>query len=39
MREELGVKSDDLVIISVGELNENKNHQVIIRAMAELHNP
>ena len=39
MREELGVKSDDVVIISVGELNENKNHQVIIRAMAELHNP
>lgn len=39
MREQLGLRPDDFVIISVGELNENKNHQVIIRAMAELSNP
>lgn len=38
-REKLGLKPDDFVLISVGELNENKNHQVIIRAMAELNNP
>ena len=27
------------MIISVGELNDNKNHKVIIEAMAELKNP
>lgn len=35
-RDEVGVPRDSFVLMSVGELNENKNHEVIIRAMAEL---
>ncbi len=35
-REELGVGLDDFCILSVGELNVNKNHQVIIRALKEM---
>ncbi len=37
-REELGVPADAFVLTSVGELNENKNHQVVIRAIAKLNN-
>ena len=36
IRAELGLKENDLLVLSVGELNENKNHQVIIRAIAKL---
>lgn len=36
IRAELGLKEGDLLVLSVGELNENKNHQVIIRAIAKL---
>lgn len=39
MRKELGVKETDFLLVSVGELNENKNHEVIIRAIAKLNNP
>lgn len=35
-REGFGLENDDFVVVSVGELNENKNHQVIIRAMPDL---
>lgn len=35
-RREIGVPEDAFLILSVGELNENKNHQVIIRSIAEL---
>lgn len=38
-REELGVSNDKIVILSVGELNENKNHEVVIRAIANIGNP
>ena len=38
-RREIGVPEDAFLLVSVGELNENKNHQVIIRAMAKLGNP
>lgn len=38
-RRELGIEPDDFVIISVGELNANKNHEVIIKAIAKLKNP
>ena len=38
-RREIGVPEDAFLLISVGELNENKNHQVIIKAMAKLNNP
>ena len=33
---EIGVPENAFLIFSVGELNENKNHQVVIRAMAKL---
>lgn len=35
-REKHGIGPDQFVLISVGELNENKNHQVILRAIKEL---
>lgn len=38
-RKELGIPGDAILLLSVGELNKNKNHQVIIRALAELNNP
>ena len=33
-RDELGIKSTDKLILSVGELNENKNHKVVIKALS-----
>lgn len=33
--EEHGIKSSDFVILSVGELNDNKNHLTIIKAIEE----
>ena len=33
-REELGIPEEAFVLMSAGELNTNKNHQVIIRAIA-----
>ncbi|GLG06122.1 glycosyltransferase family 4 protein [Sellimonas catena] len=38
-RRELGIKTEDTVLISVGELNKNKNHEVIIKALAKLQRP
>lgn len=38
-RAELGIKDDDFFILSVGELNQNKNQEVIVRAIAKLNNP
>lgn len=38
-RRELGFSDDDLVIISVGELNRNKNTSVIISALGILKDP
>lgn len=35
-RKEIGVPEDAFLLLSVGELNENKNHQVIVRALARL---
>jgi glycosyltransferase involved in cell wall biosynthesis len=37
-RKELGVSPDSTMLLSVGELNENKNHQVIIKAIAKMKN-
>lgn len=37
-RKSIGVSEDEFMIISVGELSKNKNHQVIIRAIAKLKN-
>jgi len=35
-RRELGIPEDATLLLSVGELNENKNHETVIRAMAGL---
>lgn len=39
MRRELGIGDDDIMILSVGELQARKNHEVILRAIAALENP
>lgn len=36
VRTELGIKDTDIMLLSVGELNDNKNHEIVIRALAEL---
>ena len=36
-RKSLGVSKDDFVVVSVGELNNNKNHKRVIEAIAKLH--
>ena len=36
IREEIGLSKEDFIVLSVGELNENKNHKVIIRALAQI---
>ena len=33
---EIGVPSDAKIILSVGELNKNKNHEIVIKALAKL---
>lgn len=38
-RKELGIPEDAFLLLSVGELNENKNHQIVIRTLAELNDP
>ena len=35
-KREIGVPVDAKLLLSVGELNENKNHQIIIKALAKL---
>ena len=35
-REELGIPADAVLLLSVGELNENKNHETVIRAIAGM---
>lgn len=37
-RKEIGVPKDAFLLFSVGELNENKNHQVVIKALANINN-
>lgn len=36
IRKELGLPSDARILLSVGELNQNKNHQLMIRALADI---
>lgn len=36
IRSEIGVPSDAFVILSVGELNDNKNHKVIVDAIKKI---
>ena len=37
-RDEIGVPRDSILILSVGELNDNKNHQVVIKAISRIEN-
>lgn len=39
IRQELQLNKDAFLCISVGELNENKNHQVVIKALGQLKDP
>lgn len=39
VRKELGVPEGAILLLSVGELNTNKNHQIVIRAIAQLKDP
>ncbi len=36
IRASLGIKAEETVLLSVGEVNENKNHKVVIEALAKL---
>lgn len=36
-RRELGLSKKDVMLFSVGELNTNKNHKIVIRALGESH--
>lgn len=36
LRDEYGYEQDDFLFLSVGELNANKNHQAIIKALARI---
>ena len=38
-RQELGIDSKDILLVSAGELNKNKNQKVIIEALAKLSKP
>lgn len=38
IRTEMGIPDDAFLIISVGELNKNKNHSAVIRALSKLEN-
>ena len=38
-RKELGIPEDAMLLLSVGELNKNKNHETVIKALAKIHNP
>lgn len=38
-RRELGVPEDAILLLSVGELNENKNHQIVISGLKKINNP
>lgn len=39
IRKELSLKSSDFIVLSVGELNKNKNQSTIIKALGKLKNP
>lgn len=37
-KQELGIDKERTIVLSVGELNDNKNHEIIIKALASLNN-
>lgn len=38
-KKEMGILDDSIIVLSVGELNENKNHELVIRAISKISNP
>ncbi|MCQ2966773.1 MAG: glycosyltransferase [Alphaproteobacteria bacterium] len=38
VRKSMGVPEDCVLLLSIGELNVNKNHQVVVKALARLNN-
>lgn len=38
-RKELGLKKTDKMLLSVGELSKRKNHELVLKALAEIKNP
>lgn len=38
VRKEIGIPKDALWLLSVGELNDNKNHETVLRAIANINN-
>jgi Glycosyltransferase len=38
-RKELGISEDAIIILSIGEINKNKNHKIVINALKKLENP
>lgn len=39
VRRSLGLSHDDFVVLSIGELNDNKNHQTVIKSLAATTTP
>lgn len=39
IRKELGLPANSFLVLSVGELNKNKNQKVVIQAIGKLHDP
>lgn len=37
-RKEIGLPQNSFVLLSIGELNKNKNHEIVIRALATIKN-
>ncbi len=35
-KKEIGLELDDVMVLSVGELNQNKNQEIIVRALAKM---
>ncbi|WP_186667720.1 glycosyltransferase family 4 protein [Sporosarcina sp. BP05] len=35
-RKEMGIPNDAIILLSVGELNKNKNHETVIKALAKI---
>lgn len=36
LRDGLSLKPDDVLLLSIGEINENKNHEVVVKALGNL---
>lgn len=36
LRENIGISDEEFVLISIGELNENKNHRIVLEALRKL---